>query len=129
LNAAPAGVTVAYSDGFGGKLLENIIRGINGGNGLLIYGFNVTGYDKNGVKDDVTVNDSNITMNYYNGTGKNAIPFQINVSGSERNTQFKDGLFTVKVPFMVNIMSQMRASLSGDDAKLQFVFFTQPIAD
>lgn len=127
LNAAPGSTVIAYSDGFDGKLLEKLIGSVNNGKGLLFYGFNVTGYDKDGVKSDVVLNESNLTVNYSNGTGKNAQPYQIDLAGSERNTQFKDGLLTVKVPFIVNILAQMRMSLGGNGAKMQFTFFTQPM--
>jgi hypothetical protein len=128
LEPVPGSVVVTCSDGFGGKFIDNLVAGL-GKEGLMIFGFNITGYDKDGVKSDVTVNESNLTQLFYTGNGKSPVPFTINVSGSERNTQFKDGLFTVKVPFIVNVLSQFKMSLGGNGAKIQLVFFTQPIKD
>lgn len=127
-NAAPSGVTVTYSTGFSGKSLEQLVRSINNGNGLLLYGFNVTGYNSSGVKSDTVINESALEARYYNLYGTSYVPVQIDVSGAERNTQFKDGLLTVKVLFTLNALMQLKMNL-GQNEKLQFVFFTQPIED
>lgn len=127
-NAPPAGVNVTYSTGFSGKSLEQLIRSINNGNGLMLYGFNITGYNSAGVKSDTVINESAIEARYYNLYGNSYLPVQIDVAGAERNTQFKDGLLTVKVLVMLNALMQLKMNL-GQGEKLQFVFFTKPIED
>ncbi len=121
-------VTVTYSDGRSGLLLNSLFQNLNNGEGLMIYGFNVTGYASGGAKSDAVLNSSALELRYFNGYGDSYIPQQINVSGSERNTQFKDGLLTVKVQALINCLTQLKMYL-GIGESLQFVFFTTPIAD
>lgn len=118
-------IAVTYSDGFSGKLLNKLIADQDG---LLFFGFNITGYDAEGVKSDAVVNDSRLTLLSYIGYGSDAVPTPIDISGSERNTQYKDGLFTVKSQFIMNCLEQLKMNL-GAGEKIQFVFFTQPIQD
>jgi len=126
--ALPASWTTTYSDGFSGKLMTNLMKGLGGSTGLMIYGFNVTGYDTDGVKSDAVLNNSAIQVLYYTGNGTSAIPADINIAGAERNTQFKDGLLTVKVALVLNFLTQITCSLAEGES-LQFVFFTQPVID
>lgn len=126
--ALPSGVTVANSSGFSGKLLDKLIASVNQSQGLLIYGFNVTGYNSAGDKSDDVLNEAALELRYYNGYGTSYVPVQIDVSGAERNTQFKDGLLTVKTRFMLNMLTQFKLNL-GQEEKLQFVFFTEPLQD
>lgn len=126
--ALQSGVTVSNSTGFSGKLLNKLIAGINGSNGLLIYGFNITGYNAAGDKSDTVVNESSLELRYYNGNGSSYLPVQIDVAGAERNTQFKDGLLTVKTRLMLNFLTQFKLNL-GQEEKIQFVFFTEPLQD
>lgn len=119
------GVDSTYSDGFSGKLINKLAADLDG---LLIYGFNVTGYDADGVKSDDVVNNLILELRNYNGYGNSFVPTPIDISGSERNTQYKDGLFTVKSQFVINCLAQLKAVLATG-CKVQFVFFTQPIQD
>ena len=118
-------VQVTYSDGFDGKLINKLIADLDG---LLIYGFNITGYDADGVKSDAVVNASNPVLLSYIGYGERNIPTPIDVAGAERNTQYKDGLLTIKTQFVLNCLSQMLFRL-GAGEKLQLVFFLQPMQD
>ena len=126
--AVPGGVTVTYSDGFAGKLINKLINGLQNAQGLLVYGFNVTGYDNGGVKSDAVLNASSLEARYYNGNGSSYIPAQISVAGAERNTQFKDGLLTVKTLVIFNFVAQFKMHL-GAGEKLQFVLNLVPIQD
>jgi len=126
--ALPAGVTVTNSVGFSGKLLDKLMANINNGDGLLTYGFNISGYDADGTKSDRVVNASELEARYYNGRGESYIPVAIEIEGAERNTQTKDGLLTIKVQMMLTFLMQLKLSL-GQEESIQFVFFTQPMAD
>lgn len=124
--ALPASWTATYSDGFSGKLMTNLMKGLLNADGLYIFGFNVTGYGADGVKSDAVLNSSAIQVYYYTGNGTAAIPLDLNIAGAERNTQFKDGLLTVRTEFVLNMLAQMRCTLGAGES-LQFVFFTQPL--
>ena len=124
--ALPASWTATYSDGFSGKLMTRLMNGLGGATGLYIYGFNVTGYDSDGVKSDAVLNSSSIDAVYYTGNGTSYVPASINIAGAERNTQFKDGLLTVRVEMVLNFLTQIKCYLGAGES-LQFVFFTQPI--
>ncbi len=122
----PAGVTVAYSDGFAGKLINKLIGGLLNANGLFVFGFNVTGYDSEGIKSDDVVNSLALTALFYTGVGKASVPGEIELAGEERNDQFKDGLLTVKTQIQFNFLSQLKMNL-GAGEKVQFVFSTVPL--
>lgn len=126
--ALQAGVTVVDSVGFSGKLLNRLIQTINNGQGLMIYGFNISGFDSAGVASDTVLNSSALEMRYFTGRGTSFLPVGIDIAGSERNTQTKDGLMTVKTMIMLNFLSQLKVTL-GQQEKIQFVFSTIPMID
>jgi hypothetical protein len=126
--ALPASVTMSTSDGFEGKLIARLMAGLQNANGLLIYGFNVTGYDDEGAKSDAVINALEMEARYYTGRGDSYIPAEIDLAGGERNTQTKDGLLTVKMMLELNFATQLKVKL-GAGEKVQFVFFTQPLKD
>jgi hypothetical protein len=119
------GATVTYSDGFDGKFINKLAADSEG---LLFYGFNVTGYDAEGVKSDAVVNALAMELRSYNGYGDSYVPTPFSIAGSERNTQYKDGLFTVKTKFVLNCVEQIKVALAAG-CSVQFVFFTQPMQD
>mgnify|MGYP001614537814 CR=1 FL=1 len=119
------GVTVTYSDGFAGKLLNKLAADQDG---LLFFGFNITGYDSAGDPSDDVVNSLLLELRSYIGYGASYVPTPIDISGAERNTQFKTGLFTVKTQFIMNCLEQLKMTL-GAGEKATFVLFTQPIQD
>lgn len=120
-----ADVAITYSDGFSGKLLNKLAADADG---ILFFGFNITGYDADGVRSDSVVNDSALELRSYLGYGDSFVPTPIDISGAERNTQQKDGLFTVKTQFVVNCLTQLKMYLAPG-TKIQLVLFTQPIQD
>lgn len=124
----PAGVTVVDSVGFLGKLLNKLMASINNGQGLMIYGFNISGFDSAGVASDTVLNSSALEMRYFTGRGSSFLPVGIDIAGSERNTQTKDGLMTVKTMIMLNWLSQLKVTL-GQQERIQFVFSTIPMID
>ncbi len=126
--ALPGGVTVVDSCGFGGKLLNKLIGSINKGNGLLTFGFNITGYDAAGDKSDAVINSCALEARFYKGYGSSYIPAEIDLSGNERNTQYKDGLLTVKMQMLLSWIMQLKVTLDAKE-KVQIVFNTTPMVD
>ena len=118
-------VTLTVSDGFSGKLIDQLAAD---GEGLLIYGFNITGYASGGAKSDSVVNNSQLQLRSYDGNGDSYVPTHFNIAGAERNTQFKDGLFTIKTQFVLNCLEQLAMNL-GAGEKIELVFFTEPLQD
>lgn len=116
-------VTLSVSDGFSGKLVNKLAADKDG---LLIYGFNVTGYDADGVPSDEVINNLAMELRSYIGYGDSYNPTPIDIAGSERNTQYKTGVYTVRSQFVLNCLSQIKATLAAG-CKVNFVFFTTPI--
>lgn len=121
-------IVIDINDGFNGKLINQLIRGLMNSNGLVCYGFNITGYGADEIKSDKVVNKSQMQVRYYNGDGDSYVPVPIKVAGSERNTQYKDGLLTVKTQFVLNFLSQYKLRLGAGES-MELVFFFQPIVD
>lgn len=126
--ALPAGVTAVDSVGFSGKLLARLMQSINNGQGLMIYGFNISGFDSAGVASDTVLNNAALELRYFTGRGTSFVPAALDISGAERNTQTKDGLMTVKVMFMLNWLTQLKCNL-GQQERIQLVLNTQPMVD
>lgn len=124
-NGATAGVSQSYSDGFNGSYIAQLAKTATNGSGILIYGFNIYGYDSTGAPSDSVVNSALPSMVFFNGYGQ-ALPNPITLAGAQRNTQYKSGLLTVQFQFMLNALSQFSVVLAKSQ-KLQLVFFTQPI--
>lgn len=124
--ALPANVTVTYSDGFGGKYLTRLMNAAGSGNGLLTYGFNVTGYDADNAKSDSVINGLEMEYRSYTGKGTSFLPDPIELAGEERNTAVQSGMLTVKSMILLNQVCQLKVNLAAGTS-VEFVFSTVPI--
>ncbi|MBS1645697.1 MAG: hypothetical protein JST67_00005 [Bacteroidetes bacterium] len=128
---APGSLSCNYGDGRFGKFYNQLFRSVNGGQGLLVYGFNVQCKDGNGNDDPAQLSALNITINDEDGNG-NQIPTIIDLADAARNNQFKSGLYTVKSRFFLTSLNQIKLTMLGDnvvDHNVILAFRTTPYAE
>jgi hypothetical protein len=99
--------TVTYNDGFGGRLINRLIEGLNMGRGLLCKELTVIGRDADGNQTDDAILSLDAAIQTYNGIRGTAAPANFDLGEAIRVSAFKNGMVTVKLSAWINMVTQV----------------------
>lgn len=102
--------TVTYNDGFGGKLINQLIKGLNMGRGLPLKELTVIGKDADGNQTDEAILSLDAAFQSYNGINGTPSPFNFDLGEAIRVSAYKNGMVTVKLSAWINMVTQVRFS-------------------
>jgi hypothetical protein len=100
---------VTYNDGFEGRLINRLILGSNGGDGMLCKEITITGYDVDGNQTDEALEALDAAIQSYNAIQGTPAPINFDVSEAIRAGDFKNGKVKVKLSALINCVTQVRS--------------------
>lgn len=114
---------ITYNDGFGGKLINQILAGLNGGRGLMCKELTIIGKDATQAQSDEAILSLDAAVQSYNAVRGTVAPINLDLGTAIRNNAFKNGMIHVKTAFWVNSLTQFSLSVpKGYEYELNFTW-------